>query len=178
MLARKGIHRGPANGAHHGSGERGAAAVELAIVLTILILFVFGVIQFGLAFNRHQGLQAAAREGARIASVGGSESDIRTRVRDAQSLFIPTDVLIAIDFSTDNGASYPGTNKVCDDAGSNKCIDATAPTPCGMAGLGNLIRVTATVPGSSGKYAIVIPLWGNANVTFSAKGTFRCEETN
>ena len=158
--------------------EEGAAAVELAIVLTILVMFVFGVIQFGLAFNRHQGLQAAAREGARIASVGGTESDVRTRVRDAQSLFTSTDVLISIDYSTDSGASWPGSQKICDDATSNQCNATLAPNPCGVAGMGNLVRVTATVPGSTGKYAIVIPLWGNANVTYSAKGVFRCEESN
>lgn len=163
-------------GRRPGSDERGASAVELAIVLTVLILFVFGVIQFGIAFNRHQGIQAAAREGARIASVGGFEADIRTRVRDAQSLFDGADVQVAIDFSADNGATYPGGNKICDDATSNKCSDSTAPTPCGIAGMGNLVRVTATVPGSLGKYAIIIPLWGNANVTYSAKGVFRCEE--
>lgn len=160
------------------AAQRGAAAVELAIVLTVLILFVFGAIQFGIAFNRSQGIHAAAREGARIASVGGTESDIRTRVRDAQSLFDAADVLVAIDYSTDNGATYPGSNKICDDSTSDKCSDATAPTPCGTAGMGNLVRVTATVLGTGGKYAIIIPLWGNQEVTFSAGGIFRCEETN
>jgi hypothetical protein len=159
-------------------GEGGAAAVELAIVLGVLLMFAFGIIQFGIAFNRNQGLHAAAREGARIASVGGAEAEIRNRVRDAQSLFDATDIQVAIDYSADNGASYPGGNKICDDAAGNPCSDATAPTPCGIAGIGNLVRVTATVPGAGGKYAIVIPLWGNHNVTFSSNGVFRCEEGN
>lgn len=166
----------PAN--RRNGSERGAAAVELAIVLSILFMFVFGVIQFGLAFNRHQGIQAAAREGARIASVGGSESDIRDRVRAAQSLFNPADVLVSIDYSIDDGNTYPGGNKICDDAGGDQCSSSGAPTPCGTAGIGSLIRVKATVPGAGGKYAIVIPLWGNAQVTYSSQGIFRCEETN
>jgi hypothetical protein len=37
--------------------------------------------------------------------------------------------------------------------------------------------VAATVPGGSGKYAISIPLWGNANITYSSQGTFRCEKS-
>lgn len=158
--------------------ERGAAAVELGIVLSVLFLFVFGIIQFGLAYNRHQGLQAGAREGARVASVGATESDIRDRVRKAQSLFAETDVQIAIDFSTDDGLTFPGGNKVCDDASSDTCGATTAPSPCGRAGVGNLIRVTATVPGATGKYAIIIPLWGNQKVTFSSVGIFRCEESS
>ena len=163
---------------HSRREERGAAAVELAIVLGVLLMFAFGIIQFGIAFNRNQGLHAAAREGARIASVGGAEAEIRNRVRDAQSLFDATDIQVAIDYSTDNGSSYPGGNMICNDAGSNPCSDTIAPTPCGIAGIGNLVRVTATVPGASGKYAIVIPLWGNQNITFSSNGVFRCEEGN
>jgi hypothetical protein len=156
--------------------EDGAAAVEFAIISILLILFVFGVIQFGIAFNRHQGIQAAAREGARIASVGGTEDDIRTRVRAAQSLFDPADVMITIDYSDDDGATYPGSNKICDDTGGDPCSATLAPAPCGRAGIGNLVRVTARVPGAGGEYAIIIPLWGNAHVTYTGLGVFRCEE--
>jgi hypothetical protein len=49
--------------------EKGAAAAELAIVLPIFIILVFGIVEFGLAFNRLQGVHAAAREGARIGAV-------------------------------------------------------------------------------------------------------------
>jgi hypothetical protein len=158
-------------------GERGAAAVEFAIVSIVLLLFVFGTIQFGIAFNRHQGIQAAAREGARIASVGGTEVDVKTRVRAAQSLFDPADVKITIDYSDNDGVSYPGSNKICDDtAGSDPCSATLAPAPCGIAGIGNLVRVTASVPGASGEYAIIIPMWGNAAVTYTGRGVFRCEE--
>jgi len=158
--------------------ERGASAVELAISLTLLFYLLFGTIQFGIAYNRDQGISASAREGARVASVGASEADVGTRVRAAQSLFDPADVLVKIDYSIDDGATWPGNQVVCDDAsGMNKCTAATAPDPCGVAGLGSLIRVGATVPGGSGKYAITIPLWGNADITYSAVGTFRCEQT-
>jgi TadE-like protein len=54
--------------------ERGAVAVELALTLPILIMLVFGIIEFGITFNRLQGLHAAAREGARVGAVDpGSE---------------------------------------------------------------------------------------------------------
>jgi Flp pilus assembly protein TadG len=157
--------------------ERGASAVEFAIVLSLLLLFVFGTIQFGMAYNRDQGLKAAAREGARVASVGGTETEIKTRVQQAQSLFAPADIKIKIDFSTNNGSSY--SSPICDDAvAGNECIASTGQTPCGAAGIANLVRVNATVPGAGGRYAIIIPLWGNANITFSAQGVFRCESNN
>ncbi|MFY9587287.1 MAG: TadE family protein [Actinomycetota bacterium] len=156
--------------------ERGASMVEFAIIITLLFLLIFGIIQFGFAFNRDQGLHAAAREGARVAAVGGTQDDVADRVREAQSLFNENDLRIRIDYSTDNGASYPGGNMICDDAGGTHCTNQLNPVCAGK--IGNLIRVTATVPAGvgSGRYAIIIPFWGNVNITFSSQGVFRCEQ--
>ena len=158
--------------------ERGASAVEFSLILSLLFIVLFGIIQFGIAFNRYQGLQAAAREGARIGSIAGSQNDIATRVRNAQSLFNAADVKVIIDYSTDNGSTY--TN-VCDDTGATPCTSTVSPFPCTTAGIGNMIRVTAKVPPPSGTrsslYAITIPLWGNAKITYTAQGVFRCEKT-
>lgn len=52
------------------SGEKGASAVEFAIILPILVMLVFGIIQFGLVFNKYIAITHAAREGARLAAVG------------------------------------------------------------------------------------------------------------
>src|SRR5436190_13636937 len=69
-----------------GSDERGAAVVEFAIVLPLLILLVFGIVEFSIAYNRQQGLHAAAREGARVAALPQTtSSEIDTRVRSALS---------------------------------------------------------------------------------------------
>ena len=46
--------------------EQGAAAVEFAFVLPILLLLVFGIIEFGLVFNRYISVTHAAREGVRV----------------------------------------------------------------------------------------------------------------
>jgi Flp pilus assembly pilin Flp len=51
-------------------GEDGAAAVEFALLLPLLILLLFGFIQFGLAFNTRIQATNAAREGARLAVIG------------------------------------------------------------------------------------------------------------
>jgi Flp pilus assembly protein TadG len=144
-------------------------------VAAILFMLVFGAIQFGIAYYRYQGLQSAAREGARIAAIGGTQSDAATRARNSQSGFANADIQISMAWSSDNGATW--SSNFCDDASGTPCTSAGAPTPCTTAGLGNLIRVTATVPGSGGKYAIVIPLWGNAAITYSSSGVFRCEKS-
>lgn len=58
--------------------EEGAAAVEFALILGLLAILVFGLLEYGLAFWQVQNLRAAAREGARVAAVRGTNADVRT----------------------------------------------------------------------------------------------------
>lgn len=51
-------------------GQRGAVAVEFALVVPLLLLLVFGMIQYGFYFWSLQGGSSAAREAARRAAVG------------------------------------------------------------------------------------------------------------
>lgn len=64
--------------------DRGATLAEFALVLPLLVVLLFGIIQFAIAFNRAQAVEAAAREGARLASISSTTNgDIATRVNDA-----------------------------------------------------------------------------------------------
>lgn len=50
--------------------ESGASAVEFALVLPILMLLLFGIIQYGLHFFAKQSAVSAVREAARRTAVG------------------------------------------------------------------------------------------------------------
>jgi Flp pilus assembly protein TadG len=50
--------------------ETGAAAVEFAVVLPLLVMLLFGFVQFGLATGDRIQADSAAREAARLAVVG------------------------------------------------------------------------------------------------------------
>ena len=72
--------------------ERGAAAVEMALVLPVLLFLLMGMIDFGRAYNAQIQLSAAAREGVRLASLNTKSnptdanygnSAIATRVNQA-----------------------------------------------------------------------------------------------
>jgi len=63
-------------------GERGAALLEAAITVPIILLISVGIFEFGRAYQTWQVLTNAAREGARLAVINGStDSDVVTRVR-------------------------------------------------------------------------------------------------
>ncbi|MSO79703.1 MAG: pilus assembly protein [Acidimicrobiia bacterium] len=51
-------------------GEQGSALVELAVVLPILLMLVFGMVEFGIAFNDNIALRQGVREAARQGAVG------------------------------------------------------------------------------------------------------------
>ncbi len=70
--------------------EEGAAAVEFAIISTVLLLILFGTIEFGKAYSQYQVLQGAAREGGRLAAVREPPSTVVARVYDAAQPYAPT----------------------------------------------------------------------------------------
>ena len=49
--------------------DGGQALVEFALIMPFLLLFLVGIIEFGRAWNQHQVITDAAREGARKAAV-------------------------------------------------------------------------------------------------------------
>ena len=63
--------------------ERGAALLEAAITLPMLLLIAVGIFEFGRAYQTWQILTNAAREGARMAVLPDPTSGtVETRVRD------------------------------------------------------------------------------------------------
>ena len=70
--------------------ENGAAAVEFAILLPLLVGLVFGIIEFGLLLYNQQVITNASREGARAAIVG----KCAVRKTDAEISQIVTDYCI------------------------------------------------------------------------------------
>lgn len=46
--------------------EKGAAALEFALILPLLLMLMMGIVEFGRAYNVVVSLQGAAREGARV----------------------------------------------------------------------------------------------------------------
>jgi Flp pilus assembly protein TadG len=91
--------------------DRGSVAVEFALLLPVLLLLIFGVIDFGRAINDQITLTQAAREGARLASLGNSTSAVTTRTESAAA---PTLTLTSanITVTTCAAGAGPGVDAV------------------------------------------------------------------
>jgi Flp pilus assembly protein TadG len=67
--------------------ERGASAVEFALVLPIFVLLVFGIMEAGWLFAQQVEVRNAAREGARLAVVDYADAGtMRSEVCDRAAL--------------------------------------------------------------------------------------------
>lgn len=66
--------------------ERGAAAVEFALILPVIILLLLGMIEFSRVYNVQISLSNAAREGARTMAIHNDPA----RAKTAASLAAPS----------------------------------------------------------------------------------------
>ncbi len=73
--------------------ERGAAMVEFAIVLPLLLMLVFGIIEFGRAYNNQVTLTHAAREGVRELTISGDPDAAMAAATAAASSSLKAELL-------------------------------------------------------------------------------------
>ncbi len=77
--------------------DRGAAAVEFALVVPLLLLLVFGIAEFGRAYHVQTMLSGAAREGVRVMALQNDPAAARATTRSSASPTVAlTDSQIAV----------------------------------------------------------------------------------
>lgn len=91
--------------------ERGAALVEMAIILPLFVILIFGMIEASWAFAQANDVRHGAREGARLAAVAAtpfeSVSEIGTEVCDRMD--IAGGYAVVINFATPTGDGSRGS---------------------------------------------------------------------
>lgn len=75
---------------------RGQTLVEMAFVLPIILLVIMGMIEFGRIFNAYLIVTNASREGARVAVVGGADSDINSSIANTTNTLRQENMTISI----------------------------------------------------------------------------------
>ena len=87
--------------------EKGASAVEFALILPILVILIFGIVEFGIAFNNYITITHAAREGARRAAVDLFNPDLKDYIKEMAFPLALTDDDIVIEFEGDEADPPP-----------------------------------------------------------------------
>lgn len=80
------------------TSERGAVAVEFALLAPVLVMLLLGIMEFGRAYNAQVTLSSAAREGVRVMAIGNSPDAARAAVKNAATALRPalTDANISL----------------------------------------------------------------------------------
>jgi Flp pilus assembly protein TadG len=63
--------------------DEGAAIVEFAIVITLFVMLVFGIVEFGRAYQANSQLTHATREGVRELAISGDQAAAVSNTRTA-----------------------------------------------------------------------------------------------
>ena len=77
-------------------GERGQALVEMALVIPLFFLLLFGVIEMGRVGFAYVTVSNASRAGVRMATTGGTDQDIQTVVSQAAPTLDQTELTTII----------------------------------------------------------------------------------
>jgi Flp pilus assembly protein TadG len=130
--------------------EDGAAAVEFAIIVSLLVMLVFGMMQYGLAFFQTQNLRSAVREGARVAAVRGDAPTVKAAIASASAGSLTT-------------GNFSYTQSItCDDSNVGNEVTITIPK--------------SSLPASvQNQFSINIPFGPTLTLNPTITGSFRCE---
>jgi Flp pilus assembly protein TadG len=75
--------------------ESGQSLVEFALIVPLLILLLFGIVDFGRIFHAYLTIDHAGREAARAASIGKDDTQVKsTAVTDAVGISLTTDRVV------------------------------------------------------------------------------------
>lgn len=118
--------------------ERGQALVEMALVLPVLVLLIFGIIEFGRVFNAYLIITNAAREGARAGIVGATDLKILQTVEGSATTLDTLQLTVTITPSS----AYRVR-------GSSLTVDVDYPVTLYAPVIGNIIGNPYVVHGSS-----------------------------
>ena len=109
------------------TSERGAAAVEFALIAPLILLLFFGIISYGYLLSFRQAISQGAAEGARAAAV--TPANFTNAQRDADAKAAINQALGSYGVSCTNGATCTVTPPAACTAGVGDCVKVTVSYP-------------------------------------------------
>ena len=158
--------------------DTGASAVEFALIVPVLLLVVFGIINFGIVFSQQLTINNGVREGARRAVVGDTQAPrscdaIIASVRNQLSGLglRPADVQIKVSQDGFSSTNSCGNAFVSSSFGGNAahipCKGSYNNTTNNSGSLVVEARYVSTIPVSFPPFP--------TSLTLTSKAVYRCE---
>lgn len=145
--------------------------------MPILTLFLFGIVQFGIAYDKQQSINSAAREGARLSALPTTTlAQASDRAVGAANIAATSNsgirVVLRDDANNVHGTRNPNgtyvgssTSSLAMPCGEAANSDGDASTPPSQ-----YVRVEVMVP-----HDLTIPFFGVYALEINAEAEFRCE---
>ena len=152
-------------------GEDGAAAVEFALVVPLLLLLLFGIISFGMIFAQQLSLTNAARQGARVAVVNSDQrtcGDLLAEVQGAAGTVGMAGSSVSVTVERVRGGA--ATTKC--PAGTSYTASQASVVPCAGSQTNDELRVSARYASDIPVLALVL---NDSSIDLTGKGVYRCE---
>lgn len=119
--------------------QRGAVAVELALLLPLLLILVLGIVEFGRAYNADIEVTGAAREAVRTMAVTSDQAQARNNAITAASSLNPALTPGNISFNLGTCVGQPANTNV------QATINYELPFITGFFGAGRTITATGAM---------------------------------
>lgn len=105
--------------------QRGTSAVEMAIVSPLLVMFIFGIIEFGLLFYNKAMITNASREAARAGIVYGDPYLNVPQIRDVAIKYLTRDdgKSMLVSFGSGSGPDPQVPSGECADHGQELVVN-------------------------------------------------------
>jgi Flp pilus assembly protein TadG len=162
-----------------GRQERGAVAVEFALLVPLLVLLVFGIIGFGFIFSQNLALNNATRDAARFAvvkQIDGPTAErscydalVRTRANSralgiqAVNVGVTLTVGGVTKCSIAAGTALPSTEPSTGPLASIPCKDS-------VSGVNDRLSVASVY-----QSRVPVPIVGRTTFNLAGTSSFRCE---
>jgi Flp pilus assembly protein TadG len=147
--------------ARRARGDHGTAMIEFALVAPLVMLIVFGIIEFGFAFSAQLELRSASREGGRLAAVDNGCAASTT----CGTALAQRDALIAATRLKASGLATASSIKASVSCSSGACLSA-------VPGDNVTVCLNYTLSSFTGLFSAMLD-----NKVIASKATFRLEQT-
>jgi Flp pilus assembly protein TadG len=162
-----------------GRQERGAVAVEFALVVPLLLILVFGIVNFAVVLSQQLALNNGVRQGTRLAVVAGNVSNqscpqvfASTQSTSGPAIAMNT-AQILVNVQRVDSANVNSVGFDCDNTLNGFATTADKSDRLCASGSGdNSIRTRAQYPA---RFIVPIPFFPTPTITLRATAVYRCE---